>query len=111
MFLPTKFRPKSFILYGNIISAFPLPYFFLGKPCISHYSYDFAQQVHFPFSAQQTWPECFKTARKCGIFGVGNDGENKQVTYLIDEAECEHLLQDQLVPWTLAQVVVPWQIC
>ena len=57
------------------------------KPRSSHYSYDFAQQVHFPFSAQQTGPEYFKTARKCGIFGVCDDGENKQVTYLIDEAE------------------------
>ena len=57
------------------------------KPYISHYSYDFAQQIHFPFSAQQTGPEYFKTARKWGIFGVCNDGDNTQVTYLIDEAE------------------------
>ena len=47
---------------------------------MSHYSYDFAQQVHFPLSAQQTGPEYFKTARKCGIFGVCNGGKNKQVT-------------------------------
>ena len=46
------------------------------KPYIPHYSYDFAQQVHFPFSAQQTGPEYFKTARKCGIFEVCNDGDN-----------------------------------
>ena len=57
------------------------------KPPLSHYSFDFAQQVHFPFSTQQTGPEYFKIARKCGILGVCNDGENKQVTYLIDEAE------------------------
>ena len=57
------------------------------KPPLSHYSFDFAQQVHFPFSAQQTGPEYFKIACKCGIFWVCNDGENKQVTYLIDEAE------------------------
>ena len=57
------------------------------KPYISHYLYDFAQQIHFPFSAQQTGPEYFKTARKWGIFGVCNDGDNTQVTYLIDEAE------------------------
>ena len=57
------------------------------RPQMSHYSYDFAQQVHFPFSAQQTGPEYFKAARKCGIFGICNDGENKQVSYLIDEAE------------------------
>ena len=57
------------------------------KPCIAHYSYDFTQQVHFPFSAQQTGPEYFKTACKCGTFGVCNDGESRQVIYLIDEAE------------------------
>ena len=45
---------------------------------MSHYSYDFAQQVHFPLSAQQTDPENFKTAHKYGIFGVCNDGENNK---------------------------------
>ena len=52
-----------------------------------HYPYDFAQQVHFPFDAQQTGPAYFKTARKCGIFGVTCDGKAEQVNYLIDEAE------------------------
>lgn len=56
-------------------------------PTSGHYSYDFAQQVHFPFNAQQVGPEFFKTARKCGIFGVCNDGRSQQVMYLIDEAE------------------------
>ena len=56
-------------------------------PTLGHYSYDFAQQVHFPFSSQQTGPEFFKTARKCAIFGVCNDGKSQQVNYLIDEAE------------------------
>lgn len=56
-------------------------------PRIAHYSYDFAQQIHYPYDAQQTGPEYFKTARKCGLFGVCNDGINKQVLYLVDEAE------------------------
>ena len=56
-------------------------------PRLCHYSYDFAQQVHYPYDAQQTRPEFFKTARKCGIFGVCNDSKNQQVNYLIDEAE------------------------
>ena len=55
--------------------------------CTYHITRTTSQQVHFPFSAQQTGPEYFKTARKCGIFGVCNDGDNTQVTYLIDEAE------------------------
>lgn len=29
------------------------------KPRIAHYIYDFSQQIHFPFSAQQTGPEYF----------------------------------------------------
>ena len=37
---------------------------------IAHYSYDFAQQIHFPYDSQQTGPEYFKTARKRGLFGV-----------------------------------------
>ena len=44
-----------------------------SQPRVAHYSYDFAQQIHYPFSAQQTGPEYFKTARKCGLFGVCND--------------------------------------
>lgn len=36
-------------------------------PSLGHYSYDFAKQIHFPYSAMQTGPEFFKTARKCGI--------------------------------------------
>ena len=56
-------------------------------PRLAHLSFDFAQQIHFPFDSQQTGPEYFKTGRKCGIFGVCNDGESIQVNYLIDEAE------------------------
>lgn len=52
-----------------------------------HYSYDFAQQVHFPFDSQETGPAYFKTARKCGIFGVCCEGKGEQVNYFIDEAE------------------------
>ena len=43
--------------------------------------------MHFPYSAQQTGPEYFKTAWKSGVFGSCNDGCNQQVIYLIDEAE------------------------
>ena len=57
------------------------------EPRIGHYSYDFVQQLHYPFNAQQTGPEYFKTARKCGLFGVCNDGKGQQVNYLIDEAQ------------------------
>ena len=58
-----------------------------SNPRIAYCSYDFAQQIHYPYDAQQTGPMYFKTARKCGLFGVSNDGKKQQVLYLIDEAE------------------------
>ena len=44
-------------------------------------------QVHFPCNPQQTGPEYFKTARKCGVFGVSCELHSFQVNYLIDEAQ------------------------
>ena len=43
--------------------------------------------IHFSFDCQQTGPEYFKTAKKCGVFGVGNDCTNIQVNYHINEEE------------------------
>ena len=61
------------------------------KPCSKdmtmHYSFDFAQQVHYPFSCQQRGREFFKTARKCQIFGVCAEALPRQVFFLIDESE------------------------
>ena len=51
-----------------------------------HYSFDFAQQVHYPSNPLQPGPMYFKTARKCAIFGVCCEGVPRQVNYLIDEA-------------------------
>ena len=33
-------------------------------PTLGHYSYDFVQQIHLPFNAQQSGPEYFKTSSK-----------------------------------------------
>ena len=45
-----------------------------NRPCslkgTVHYSYDYAQQVHYPSNPQQPGPIYFKTPRKCGIFGI-----------------------------------------
>lgn len=57
------------------------------KPRVMHYSFDYAQQVHYPFNSQQCGPIFFKTARKCGIFGVSCEATSTQVNYLIDEAD------------------------
>ena len=51
-----------------------------------HYSFDFAQQVHYPHNPLQPGPMYFKTARKCAIFGVCCEGLPHQINYLIDEA-------------------------
>lgn len=51
------------------------------------YSFDYAQQVHYPSNPLQPGPLYFKTPRKCGIFGVCAEGSNTQLNYLIDEAQ------------------------
>lgn len=51
-----------------------------------HYSFDYVQQVHIPSNLMQPGPICFKTPRKCGIFGVICEAIPRQVNYLIDEA-------------------------
>ena len=51
-----------------------------------HYSFDFAQQVHYPHNPLQPGPIYFKTPRKCAVFGVCCEAIPRQVNYLIDEA-------------------------
>ena len=55
-------------------------------PSRVHYSFDFAQQVHYPHNPLQPGPMYFKTARKCAIFGVCCEGIPRQINYLIDES-------------------------
>lgn len=38
------------------------------------YSFDFAQQIHYPHHAQEVGPLFFKTPRKCQAFGVCAEG-------------------------------------
>ncbi|XP_052237936.1 uncharacterized protein LOC127849258 [Dreissena polymorpha] len=65
--------------------------FLWAEPCSRdicyHYSWDFAQNVHFPHHAQQVGPIYFCSPRKCHVFGMCAEGSGKQVFYLIDEAE------------------------
>ena len=51
-----------------------------------HYSFDFAQQVHYPSDPLQPGPVYFKSLRKCGLFGVNREALGRQVNFLIDEA-------------------------
>ena len=56
-----------------------------SKDITMHYSFDYAQQVHFPSDPMQPGPMYFLCPRKCGLFGVTCEGMPQQVTYLIDE--------------------------
>jgi hypothetical protein len=59
-----------------------------NSSCISmHYSWDFAQQLHYPYEDQQVGPIYFKTPRRAHLFGVCCEGIPSQVNYLIDEAD------------------------
>ena len=58
------------------------PCTFVGK---MHYSWDYAQQLHYPCDPLQSGPIYFKSTRKCGIFGVCIDAVPLQFNYLIDE--------------------------
>ncbi|KAI0237073.1 hypothetical protein LSAT2_012447 [Lamellibrachia satsuma] len=55
-------------------------------PSTFHYSFDFAQQLHYPANPLQPSPVYFKTARKVQLFGIHAEGLSRQVNYLIDEA-------------------------
>ncbi|MCP3921994.1 MAG: hypothetical protein GY714_05335 [Desulfobacterales bacterium] len=61
------------------------------NPCstsiISHYSFDFSQKVHYPFSPYQRSSSYFLVPRKCDIFGIVNDTISKEILFLVDELE------------------------
>ena len=52
----------------------------------AHYSFDFAQQVHYPSNPLQPGPIYFLTPRKAAIFGVCCEAILHQVNFIIDEA-------------------------
>ena len=51
------------------------------------YSWDFAQQLQYPFEDQQVGPIYFKTPRRAQLFGVCCEGNDRQINYLIDESD------------------------
>lgn len=52
----------------------------------AHFSFDFAQQIHYPSNPLQPGPIYFLTPRKCSIFGINCEAIPRQVNFLIDEA-------------------------
>jgi len=57
-----------------------------SRNIMAHYSWDFAQQLHYPFFDPQVGPIFFKTPRKAQLFGICCEGIPRQYNYLIDEA-------------------------
>lgn len=67
----------------------PPPSSFIKSNTVSikaHYSFDYAQQVHFPSDPMQPGPIYFLTTRKCSIFGVNCEAIPRQVNFLTDES-------------------------
>lgn len=54
---------------------------------MSHYTFDFAQNVALPHSSRQEGPLYFKTLKKVPIFGINNEGLPRQVNCLIYEID------------------------
>ena len=52
----------------------------------AHYSFDFAQQVHYPSNPLQPGPIYFLTLRKAANFRVCCEAIPRQVNFIIDEA-------------------------
>ena len=61
-----------------------------SRPCslkgAVHYSYDYAQEVHYPSNPQEPGPIYFKTPIKCGIFGICCQSLPGQTNYFMDES-------------------------
>ncbi|ETR66776.1 MAG: chaperonin [Candidatus Magnetoglobus multicellularis str. Araruama] len=58
-----------------------------SEPEKMHYSWDFAQQMHYPYEDHQVGPIYFKTPRVAQLFGVCCEALPRQINYLIDEAD------------------------
>ena len=56
-----------------------------ANPGVVHFSFDFAQQIHFPSSPQQIGTLFFLMPHKCQLFGICCEARGEQVNYLIDE--------------------------
>jgi hypothetical protein len=59
----------------------------LAPDSVMHYSWDFAQQLQFPYEDHQVGPIYFKSPRIAQLFGVCCEAIPRQVNYLIDEAD------------------------
>lgn len=80
----TKYAEEDYLKLGlkNIPSRPIKP---ISRHIMQHYSWDFAQQLHYPYEEQQVGPIYFKTPRKAQLFGICCEGISRQTNYLIFE--------------------------
>lgn len=52
----------------------------------AHYSFDYAQQMHFPSDPMQPGPIYFMVPRRCSVFGMCCEAIPREVNFLCDEA-------------------------
>jgi len=55
---------------------------------ISHFSFDYSQNLVLPQKSNQPGPFYFYSLKNCYLFGITDESCNYQMNYLIDEAEC-----------------------
>ena len=78
---------QNFVVGGVFVSPPPHGMIAPVSNAISaHYSFDFAQQVHYPSNPLQPGPINFLTSRKAVIFGVCCEAIPRQVNFVTDEA-------------------------
>ena len=70
----------------NVPSTATIQQCHIAGPQMAHYSFDYAQQVHYPSNPLQPGLMYFLTPRKCALFGICCEAIPRQLTYLCDEA-------------------------
>jgi hypothetical protein len=55
---------------------------------ISHFSFDYSQNLVLPQKSNQPGPFYFFSLRNYYLFGITDESCNQQINYLIDESEC-----------------------
>ena len=76
----------QFTVDGQFVPPSPLSAVVPVSTLKVHYSFDYAQQVHYPSDPLQPGPIYFLTPRKCTIFGVNCEAIPRQINFLTDEA-------------------------
>ena len=81
LFDPTMLRTIVLLLLNQHHEFLPTQ-----SPSQVHYSFDYAQKVHFPSDPLQPDPIYFLTTRKCSVFGVCYEAIPRQIDFITDES-------------------------